>query len=103
MNTLLARFIPALAAGAVLATALSPVAAAADPSEWPQPGSQPADVILRELESTGYNVGINWTNNGKGVPLARCQVSGYHAPGVIDAADPAFTTIYVDVVCPDED
>ena len=102
MHTLLTRFVPALAVGAALATALPP-AAAADPSEWPQPGSQPADVILRELESTGHTVGINWINNGKGVPLARCQVSGYHAPGVTDPTDPAATTVYLDVVCPDED
>ena len=72
----------------------------ADPSDWPVPGSQPADVILMDLEDRGYTVGINWVNNGKGVPLARCQVAGYHAAG---GDDPASTTVYVDVVCPDED
>lgn len=85
-----------------LTLALSPTASA-DPSNWPQPGSQPADVILRDLEGQGFEVAINWINNGKGVPLARCQVSGYHAPGMIDEIDPASTTVYMDVVCPDED
>ena len=86
-------FIVALAiAGAPIATA--------DPSQWPQPGSQPADAIARSLESMGYEVSFNWINNGVGVPLARCQVSGYHAPGT---GDPSSTTVYLDVVCPDED
>ena len=48
----------------------------------------------------GYEVSFNWINNGVGVPLARCQVSGYHAPGT---GDPSSTTVYLDVVCPDED
>lgn len=86
-----------------LALTLTPAVAAADPSDWPQPGSQPADAILMQLERLGYAVGINWINNGEGVPLARCQVSGYHAPGRADGVDPAATTVYMDVVCPDED
>ena len=48
-------------------------------------------------------MGISWVNSGRGVPLSRCQVSGYHAPGQGDGVDPTATTVYMDVVCPDED
>ena len=90
--------IASVAVGAAAAAALcfaSP-ALAADPSDWPMPGSQPADVIQAHLESVGYDVVINWINNGMGVPLARCKVTGYHAPG-------SATTVYMDVLCHDED
>ena len=75
----------------------------ADPSQWPTPGTQPADAILFELERQGYAVGINWVNNGQGAALTRCKVTGYHAPGRAGGIDPAATTVYMDVVCPDED
>ena len=97
-------FIPLLAAGlAVTGWVMGSPVATADPGDWPAPGSAPADTILMTLERQGYAVGINWVNNGGGVPLARCQVSGSHAPGRTDGVDPAATTVYVDVVCPDED
>ena len=70
--------------------------AAADPSQFPQPGSQPADVIAAELQRLGYVVAINWINNANGEPLSRCKVTGYQAPG-------SATTVYMDVVCPDGD
>lgn len=85
---------------AALTITTSP-AAHAESVTWPQPGSQPADTILSQIQGMGYRVGINWVNNGVGVPLSRCTVSGYHAPGRTD--DPATATVYVDVVCPDED
>ena len=56
-----------------------------------------------QLERDGYAVGINWTNAGAGVPLSRCQVTGYHSPGRTDGLDPSALTVYMDVVCPDED
>lgn len=86
----------ALAALIAAGVCLASPAAAADPQDWPDPGSQPADVIKAELQRMGYTVAINWVNNGIGVPLARCQVSGYHGRGAV-------TTVYMDVVCPDED
>ncbi len=87
----------ALTTGAFL---LAPAATAADVSAFPDPGSQPASVILNELQSTGYSVAINWVNHGVGVPLNRCQVTGYHAPGW---NAPSQTTVYMDVVCPTAD
>ncbi len=77
--------------------------AAADPSEWPQPGSQTADATLMQLESMGYAVGINWLDGGQGEPLSQCRVTGYHAPGSSSETDPASMTVYMDVICPYDD
>lgn len=87
----------ALTTGAFL---MAPTALAADVDAFPDPGSQPASVILNELQGMGYSVAINWLNHGVGVPLNRCQVTGYHAPGW---NAPAQTTVYMDVVCPTAD
>jgi len=88
---------------AVAAAVLGAPDAVADPSEWPQPGSQPADVILMQLERTGYAVGINWIDGGQGEPLSQCRVTGYHAPGSTSESDPASMTVYMDVICPHDD
>jgi hypothetical protein len=100
MNMFRTGFTAGLAVAAAVGFA---PAANADPSEWPAPGSQPADVILMQLERDGYAVGINWINGRDGAPLSRCQVTGYHAPGRTDGVDPAATTVYMDVSCPYED
>jgi hypothetical protein len=88
---------------AVAAAVFGAPGAAADPSEWPQPGSQPADAILMQLERMGYAVGINWIDGGQGEPLSQCRVTGYHAPGSTSETDPASTTVYMDVICPFDD
>ena len=88
---------------AVAAALLGAPGAAADPSEWPQPGSQPADAILMQLEQLGYAVGINWIDGGQGEPLSQCRVTAYHAPGSASETDPASMTVYVDVICPHDD
>lgn len=92
--------VAAAAASAALITgalALAPVASAADVSDFPVPGSQPADVVYNQLKGMGYSVAINWTNGGASTGLGRCKVTGYHAPG------PANTKVYMDVACPTED
>ena len=72
---------------------LAPVASAADISNFPVPGSQPADVVYNQLKAMGYSVAINWTSANSGTQLSLCKVSGYHAPGA------ANTKVYMDVVC----
>lgn len=100
-KTYVTRVATAAASAALITGALcfAPIASAADTSDFPVPGSAPADVILSQLQGMGHSVTINWMNNGVGVPLARCQVAGYHAPGSGDAPG----AVYLDVVCPDED
>lgn len=84
----------ALLSGALF---LAPVASAADVGSFPEPGSQPANVIYNELKGMGYSVTINWMNGSPSTPLSRCDVTGYHAPG------PANSKVYMDVVCANED
>ena len=76
---------------------LAPVASAADVSSFPQPGSQPANVIYNQLKGMGYSVSINWMNSSPSTPLSRCDVTGYHAPG------PANSKVYMDVSCASDD
>ena len=84
----------AMIAGALL---LAPVASAADVGSFPEPGSQPANVIYNELKGMGYSVSINWTNSSSNTPLNRCDVTGYHAPGA------ANSKVIMDVTCASED
>jgi len=96
------RVLVGAAAAACLAAAPALAAiAAADPGDWPAPGSQPASDTLMELERQGYAVGINWLDGSKSVPLSRCRVTGYHAPA--GDAGPQTGTVYMDVICPYED
>ena len=83
----------ALISGAMF---LAPVASAADVSSFPEPGSQPANLIYDELKGMGYSVAINWVNSSPSTPLSRCDVTGYHAPG------PANSKVYMDVTCSSE-
>jgi len=96
------RVLVGAAAAACLAAAPALAAiAAADPGDWPAPGSQPASDTLMELERQGYAVGINWLDGSKSVPLSRCRVTAYHAPA--GDAGPQTGTVYMDVICPYED
>lgn len=93
------RVAAAAASAAFIAGALfsAPIASAADVSSFPEPGSQPANVIYNELKGMGYSVSINWMNSTPSTPLSRCDVTGYHAPG------PANSKVYMDVSCASED
>lgn len=93
------RVAAAAASAAMIAGALflAPVASAADVGSFPEPGSQPANVIYNELKGMGYSVSINWTNSSSNTPLNRCDVTGYHAPGT------ANSKVIMDVTCASED
>lgn len=90
-----------LAAAATLtATAVSSAAAAA---ATPTGGGNAADTVAA-LESDGYNVQLNGTAS---VPLSRCTTTGVEGlPNSVDSSSPetnpfTFTTVYVDISCPD--
>ena len=89
--------VPLLAA----AMALAPTVAA-EPAPT-LPGSGPADQIIGELEALGYAVSINWTNGRDSSPqLSRCRVTAFHNPDRSGQSAPQGSTVYVDVLCPDE-
>ncbi len=78
--------------GALAATALGLAgAAAAMPT-----GSSAADTVS-SLQAQGYNVQLNGPATA---PLSQCAVTGTHgdSPGRIDSTQ--FTTVYVDISCP---
>jgi hypothetical protein len=89
------RFLAAtlIAAGCVLTLAAPAMAE-------PMDGGQSAQSVIDGLKGEGYNVVINWLTGYDTVPLSGCTVEGVNNPG--DAAPPAgsFTTVYVDVSCP---
>ena len=69
----------------------------------PTPGTQTADLIIHELNSEGYTVSINWTNGqDSSPPLSGCRVISFHNPDRSGTSAPQGTTVYVDVLCPNE-
>jgi hypothetical protein len=75
-------------------------AAAADPSSL---AGQPADTAVADLQAQGYNVQINWVTGFDTKPLSDCRVTGVNDPGDTAPTEGTFTTVYVDVACPNGD
>ncbi len=82
----------------VVSIAAAPTAVA-DPI-FPVAGSESARAVVDDLKGQGYNVEINWVSGVSDVPLSECVVNGIDDPDH-DAGPPTtFTTVYVDVSCP---
>jgi hypothetical protein len=81
--------------------AAAPVAGA-DPIE-PEAGSESARATIDELRSQGYNVEINWVSGVSSIPLSLCSVTGINNPDNSPAPPTTFTTVYVDVSCPNHE
>ena len=66
----------------------------------PVDSGQSAQSVIDGMKAEGYNVVINWLTGYDTVPLSVCTVEGVNNPD--DAAPPvgSFTTVYVDVSCP---
>jgi hypothetical protein len=66
----------------------------------PEDTGASAQSVIDGLKADGYNVVINWLTGYDTVPLSVCTVSNVNNPN--DAKPPAgtFTTVYVDVSCP---
>ena len=56
--------------------------------------------VVDELKAKGYNVVINWLTGYDTVPLAVCTVESVDNPDDSNPKPGAFTTVYVDVSCP---
>ncbi|MEZ0051739.1 hypothetical protein ABIA30_002747 [Mycobacterium sp. MAA66] len=57
-----------------------------------------ADAVIRDLESEGYHVSINWLNGARTTFLPRCTVVRVNNPSS-DEPSPG-DNIWVDVTCP---
>jgi len=93
-----------LAAGLLAAAAsfaCAPVAAA-EPV-WPFAGAESASATIDDLAAQGYDVQINWVSGSPSVPLNQCKVTAIHNPSHSPPSDNTFTTVYVDVSCPNPD
>ena len=55
----------------------------------------------RGLKAQGYDVGINWVGGDRNLPLSQCWISATHNPNRSGEPPTTFTTVYVDVACPD--
>jgi hypothetical protein len=82
----------------VVSIAAAP-AAAADPI-FPVAGSESARAVIDDLKGQGYNVEINWVSGISNVPLSECVVNGIDDPDHDAGPATTFTTVYVDVSCP---
>jgi hypothetical protein len=90
-----------LAAGVAAASLASAPIAAAEPV-WPVAGAESAGATIDDLQAQGYDVQINWVSGLSSVPLSRCKVSAIHNPDHSPEPAGTFTTVYVDVSCPNE-
>jgi hypothetical protein len=82
-----------VAVGSALALAWP---AGADPVE--SGGS--AESVIGNLKAEGYNVVINWLTGYDTVPLWACTVQEVNNPNASPPPLGTFTTVYVDVSCP---
>lgn len=84
------RCLTALSIGAVSLAAQ----ATADPS------GESAQAVIDDLKAEGYNVEINWLTGYDTVPLSVCTVTNVNNPSDSKPRAGTFTTVYVDVSCP---
>lgn len=64
------------------------------------PSGQSAQSVIDDLKAEGYNVEINWLTGYDTVPLSVCTVTNVNNPGDSKPRAGTFTTVYVDVSCP---
>ena len=91
-----------LAAGFLAAAALAGGPVAAGEPVWPVAGAESASATIDDLQAQGYDVQINWVSGVSSVPLSQCKVTAIHNPDRSAEAPTTFTTVYVDVSCPNE-
>lgn len=86
----------AITSGVVAVLAAAVMGSAASAAAAPT-GSESASDVVASLKAQGYNVMLNGSISD---PLSECNVTGVHNPDASGKAI-AFTTVYVDVTCPD--
>lgn len=94
------RNVALVAVATGVCAAIGAPVAGADPTAA---NGQPASAVIDDLKAQGYNVQINWVNGFDTKPLSECRVTGINDPGDAPPTDGTFTTVYVDVACPNGD
>ncbi|KMO79483.1 hypothetical protein [Mycolicibacterium obuense] len=61
-----------------------------------------AAAVIDELKDQGYDVAINWVSGISSRPLSECRSLGVHNPDLTGPPPETFTTVYVDVSCPND-
>ncbi|EUA72225.1 hypothetical protein I540_1775 [Mycobacteroides abscessus subsp. bolletii 1513] len=56
---------------------------------------------ISDLEDQGYDVQINYVMGNSNTPLDMCRVLAVHNPNRSGKPVDSFTTVYVDISCPD--
>ncbi len=76
------------------------VTVAAPATAEPEDTGGSAQSVVDGLKAEGHNVVINWLNGYDTVPLSVCTVESINNPDSSAPAAGTFTTVYVDVSCP---
>jgi hypothetical protein len=92
-----------LVAGLVGAAPLTCAPIATAEPVWPVAGAESAGATIDDLEAQGYDVQINWVSGVSSLPLDLCKVTAIHNPNHSPPDENTFTTVYVDVSCPNTD
>jgi hypothetical protein len=101
MSLVSRRLAPLLIATASVASIVIAPMAMADPAL--NVDGRPASAVVDDLKAQGYNVEINWVNGFDTKPLSLCWVTNINDPGGPPPSTTSFTTVYVDVMCPNHD
>jgi hypothetical protein len=65
----------------------------ADPPSIPEPGDESAAATIRDLDSLGYDVQLQFENGTPDVPLSQCQVTDINTVGSAGTEKLAYVTI----------
>lgn len=96
----MARCVSTTTLSALLVSAVVLAPGALADSFQPLSGGQSAEGVIDSLEAEGYYVQINWTTGYDTKPLSECWVTGVNNPSHEAPTEGTFTTVYVDVACP---
>jgi hypothetical protein len=92
-----------LAVGLGVAAAVTAAPIASAEPVWPVAGAESAEATIADLEDQGYHVQVNWVSGVSNVSLSQCKVLAIHNPDNSPGSERTFTTVYVDVSCPNRD
>jgi hypothetical protein len=86
------RYAAALLIVAGASITLAPLAVG-DPPSIPEPGTESAVATIRDLDSAGYDVQLQYENGVPNVPLSQCTVTDINTTGSAGSQGLAYVTI----------